>query len=144
MHDLPPENPSHRAWVGGLWEPSLAPKSHGLPRSRPRSSPSVGVAWGLYARMVSIELGIPLPVIGPAPMPEGSTPGDALRNSLDPAARAERLWFNRYWVAGHHNVPGIASSAPAVLLADIASVASRTASLVTCGRREDERTRRRA
>jgi luciferase family oxidoreductase group 1 len=70
------------------------------------------------------ELGIPLSVLDLAPVSEGSTPGDALRNSLDLAPRAERLGFNRYWVAEHHNMPGIASSAPAVLLAHIASVTS--------------------
>jgi len=60
-----------------------------------------------------------------APVPEGSTPGDALRNSLDLAPRVERLGFTRYWVAEHHNMPGIASSAPAVLLAHIGSVTSK-------------------
>ena len=90
---------------------------------------------GLYARTVSIEFGIPLSVLDPTPAPEGSTPGDKLRNSLDPDQRAERLRFNRDWVAEHHKTPGIASFPPAVLLADIASVTSRTASLVTCGRR---------
>ncbi len=57
-------------------------------------------------------------------MSEGITPGDALRNSLDLAPRVERLGFNRHWVAEHHNMPGIASSAPAVLLAHIASITS--------------------
>jgi luciferase family oxidoreductase group 1 len=78
---------------------------------------------GLYARTVS-QLGIPLSVLDLAPVSEGSAPGDALRNSLDLAQRAERLGFNRHWVAEHHNMPGIASSAPAVLLAHIASVTS--------------------
>ena len=69
-------------------------------------------------------LGVPLSVLDLAPVSEGSTPGDALRNSLDLAPRVERLGFTRYWVAEHHNMPGIASSAPAVLLAHIASVTS--------------------
>ena len=69
-------------------------------------------------------LGIPVSVLDLAPVSEGSTPGDALRNSLDLAPRVERLGFTRYWVAEHHNMPGIASSAPAVLLAHIASVTS--------------------
>ena len=73
---------------------------------------------------MSTELGIPLSVLDVAPVPEGSTPGDALRNSLDLAPRVERLGFLRHWVAEHHNMPGIASSAPAVLLAHIASVTS--------------------
>ena len=69
-------------------------------------------------------LGIPLSVLDLAPVSEGSTAGEALRNSLDLAPRVERLGFTRYWVAEHHNMPGIASSAPAVLLAHIASVTS--------------------
>ena len=73
---------------------------------------------------MSPSLGIPLSVLDLAPVSEGSTPGDALRNSLDLASRVERLGFTRYWVAEHHNMPGIASSAPAVLLAHIASVTS--------------------
>ena len=73
---------------------------------------------------MSTALGIPLSVLDVAPVPEGFTPGDALRNSLDLAPRVERLGFNRHWVAEHHNMPGIASSAPAVLLAHIASVTS--------------------
>jgi luciferase family oxidoreductase group 1 len=73
---------------------------------------------------MSTELGIPLSVLDVAPVSEGSTPGDALRNSLDLAPRVERLGFHRYWVAEHHNMPGIASSAPAVLLAHVASVTS--------------------
>ena len=79
---------------------------------------------GLYARTVNTALGIPLSVLDLAPVSEGSAPGDALRNSLDLAPRVERLGFNRHWVAEHHNMPGIASSAPAVLLAHIASVTS--------------------
>jgi luciferase family oxidoreductase group 1 len=82
------------------------------------------VVQGLYAHSVSTEFGIPLSVLDLAPVSEGSTPGDALRNSLDLAPRVELLGFNRYWVAEHHNMPGIASSAPAVLLAHIASVTS--------------------
>ena len=74
--------------------------------------------------MVSTNLGIPLSVLDVAPVSEGSTPADALRNSLDLAPMVERLGFNRHWVAEHHNMPGIASSAPAVLLAHIASVTS--------------------
>jgi luciferase family oxidoreductase group 1 len=73
---------------------------------------------------VTSELGVPLSVLDLAPVSEGSTPRDALRNSLDLAPRVERLGYNRYWVAEHHNMPGIASSAPAVLLAHVASATS--------------------
>ena len=57
-----------------------------------------------------------------APAP---TPRHALRASLDLVQEAERLGYHRYWVAEHHNMPGIASSAPAVLLAHLASVTDR-------------------
>lgn len=73
---------------------------------------------------MTASFGIPLSVLDVAPVSEGGTAGDALRNSLDLAPRVERYGFTRYWVAEHHNMPGIASSAPAVLLAHIASVTS--------------------
>jgi luciferase family oxidoreductase group 1 len=60
-----------------------------------------------------------------APVGEGSTPGAALQNSRVLVQRAEQLGFHRYWVAEHHNMPGIASSSPAVLIAELASVTSR-------------------
>ena len=69
-------------------------------------------------------LDVPLSVLDLAPVGEGSTPADALRSSLALAAEAERLGYHRYWVAEHHNMPGIASSSPAVLLAHAAGVTS--------------------
>jgi luciferase family oxidoreductase group 1 len=67
---------------------------------------------------------VPLSVLDLAPVGEGSDPAAALRASLTLAAEAERLGYRRYWVAEHHNMPGIASSAPAVLLAHAAGVTS--------------------
>jgi luciferase family oxidoreductase group 1 len=64
----------------------------------------------------------PLSVLDLAPVASGSTVADALRNSLDLARHVERLGYVRHWVAEHHNMPGIASSAPAVLIAHLASV----------------------
>ena len=55
-----------------------------------------------------------------APVPEGSTPGDALRRSLDLAQHAETWGFTRYWLAEHHNMIGIASAATAVAIGFIA------------------------
>src|SRR4051794_41293586 len=66
----------------------------------------------------------PLSVLDLAPVSTGSTPAEALRNSLDLAQQVERLGYRRHWVAEHHNMPGIASSAPAVLIAHLASVTS--------------------
>jgi luciferase family oxidoreductase group 1 len=70
------------------------------------------------------SLPVPLSVLDLAPVGEGSDPAAALRASLVLAAEAERLGYRRYWVAEHHNMPGIASSAPAVLLAHAAGVTS--------------------
>jgi luciferase family oxidoreductase group 1 len=76
-----------------------------------------------YTRSMS-SLGIPISVLDLAPVSEGSTPSVALANSLQLVQLAERLGFHRYWVAEHHNMPGIASSAPAVLLAALGAVTS--------------------
>jgi alkanesulfonate monooxygenase SsuD/methylene tetrahydromethanopterin reductase-like flavin-dependent oxidoreductase (luciferase family) len=64
---------------------------------------------------------IPISVLDLAVVGEGSSPSEALRNSVDLAQTAERLGYNRHWVAEHHNMPGIASSAPAVLAATLAA-----------------------
>ena len=63
---------------------------------------------------------VPLSVLDLAPVPEGGEVGDALRATIDLARHAERLGFRRFWVAEHHNMPGIASSAPPVLIGHIA------------------------
>ena len=63
---------------------------------------------------------VPLSVLDLAPVPDGGTAGGALRATIDLARHAERLGFRRFWVAEHHNMPGIASSAPPVLIGHIA------------------------
>lgn len=68
---------------------------------------------------------VPLSVLDLSPVPRGSTPADALRESIALAQYAEELGYRRFWVAEHHNMPGIASSAPAVLLAHIATATAR-------------------
>jgi luciferase family oxidoreductase group 1 len=64
---------------------------------------------------------IPLSILDLSPIPEGSDAGTALRNSLDLARHVEALGFGRYWMAEHHNLPGIASAATAVALAHVAA-----------------------
>ena len=64
---------------------------------------------------------IPLSVLDLAPIAEGSDAGQALRNSLDLARHVEALGYTRYWMAEHHNMPGIASAATAVALAHVAT-----------------------
>ena len=56
-----------------------------------------------------------------APVCTGKTPSDTFKNSADLAGHAERLGYKRYWLAEHHNMPGIASSATSVLIGFIAS-----------------------
>ena len=63
---------------------------------------------------------VPLSVLDLAPITEGSDAATALRNSLDLAQHAEMWRYKRYWVAEHHNMPGIASAATAVVIAHIA------------------------
>ncbi len=62
-----------------------------------------------------------LSVLDLAPVPEGSDVSQALANSLELAQRAEQLGFGRYWLAEHHNMPGIASAATSVVIAHIAA-----------------------
>ena len=52
---------------------------------------------------------------------EGSSPRIALQNTLDLARHAERWGYNRFWVAEHHNMPGIASAATAVVIGHVAA-----------------------
>src|SRR5581483_11517575 len=63
----------------------------------------------------------PLSVLDLAPIVEGATAGDALRNSLDLAQHVERLGYRRFWLAEHHNAVGIASAATAVVIAHVAA-----------------------
>ena len=60
--------------------------------------------------------------------PQGATPADALHATLDLAQAAERLGYTRYWVAEHHNMPGVASSATSVLIGYLAGDTTRSAS----------------
>ena len=62
----------------------------------------------------------PLSILDLAPITEGSDAATALRNSLDLARHAEQWGYRRFWVAEHHNMPGIASAATAVVIAHIA------------------------
>jgi luciferase family oxidoreductase group 1 len=62
----------------------------------------------------------PLSILDLAPIVEGATVPDALRNSLDLAQHAERWGYNRFWLAEHHNAVGIASAATAVVIAHVA------------------------
>src|SRR5690348_9912013 len=65
---------------------------------------------------------LPLSVLDLSPVSAGSTAAQALRNTLDLARLADGLGYRRYWVAEHHNMPSIASSAPEIMIGQIAAV----------------------
>jgi luciferase family oxidoreductase group 1 len=62
-----------------------------------------------------------LSVLDLAPITQGSDAAAALRNTLDLARHAERLGFHRYWLAEHHNMPGIASAATSIVIGHVAA-----------------------
>ena len=68
---------------------------------------------------------LPLSVLDLSPITTGTTGAQALRNSLDLARLADRLGYARYWLAEHHNLPNIASSAPDIMIGQIAAVTTR-------------------
>jgi luciferase family oxidoreductase group 1 len=68
---------------------------------------------------------VPLSVLDLSPVAAGSSGAVALRNSLDLARLADQLGCTRYWVAEHHNLPSIASSAPEIMIGQIAAVTAR-------------------
>jgi len=67
---------------------------------------------------------VPLSVLDLSPVAAGTTAGQALRQTTELARRTEELGYRRFWVAEHHNMPAIASSAPAVLIAHLAAATS--------------------
>lgn len=69
---------------------------------------------------MTIQKNIAYSVLDLAPIAEGSTPGDALRNSLDLAQHAEDFGYTRYWVAEHHNMLNVASAATSVIIGYLA------------------------
>ena len=64
---------------------------------------------------------VPLSVLDLAPIVQGGTAAQAFRNMLDLARHAEQWGYRRFWLAEHHNMPGIASAATAVLIAHVAA-----------------------
>ncbi|MEU4516567.1 LLM class flavin-dependent oxidoreductase [Nonomuraea wenchangensis] len=65
-----------------------------------------------------------LSILDLAPVVSGGTVARALRDTIDLARRAEGFGYRRYWLAEHHFAPGVASSAPAVLIALVAAATS--------------------
>ncbi|MDQ1395541.1 MAG: hypothetical protein QOG64_800 [Acidimicrobiaceae bacterium] len=67
---------------------------------------------------------VPLSVLDLVPVASGQTAADAVRNSIDLAQRAERLGYHRYWFAEHHLNPGVAGTAPAIMVGLASSATS--------------------
>ena len=67
---------------------------------------------------------VPISVLDLVPVASGSTPAQAVANSIDLARRAEALGYRRYWFAEHHLNPGVAGTAPAVMVALAAAATS--------------------
>ncbi len=68
---------------------------------------------------------IPFSILDLSPITEGSTAAESFRHTLDIAQHGERWGYNRYWMAEHHGMPGIASAATAVLIGHVAAGTSR-------------------
>ena len=66
---------------------------------------------------------IPFSILDLAPVAQGATPADALRNSLSLAQAAEKLGFLRFWLAEHHGMKGIASAATCPMTTAVAALA---------------------
>jgi len=64
---------------------------------------------------------VPLSILDLSPILQGGTAAEALQRSLDLARHAERWGYRRYWLAEHHNMPGIASAATAVAIGYVAA-----------------------
>jgi len=64
---------------------------------------------------------IPISLLDLSPIVQGGTAAEALQNTLDLARHAERWGYSRYWLAEHHNMPGIASAATAVVIGHVAA-----------------------
>lgn len=63
---------------------------------------------------------IPFSILDLCPIPKGATAAVALRNTLELAQHAEGLGYRRYWLAEHHNMPGIASAATSIVIGHVA------------------------
>ena len=68
---------------------------------------------------------MPLSVLDLSPIAAGSKDSEALKNTLDLARTVDRLGYTRYWLAEHHSIPSVASTAPEIMIGHVASVTER-------------------
>jgi luciferase family oxidoreductase group 1 len=120
---FPPLMPQASPATSGQVGPGALPPR----RAREKRPASLRVNQSSPVIMVSLErfqIMIPLSVLDLSPILEGSDAAESFRNTVDLAQHAERLRYRRYWLAEHHNMPGIASAATAVLIARVAAATS--------------------
>src|SRR5689334_23039352 len=67
---------------------------------------------------------IPYSLLDLSPIRQGGSAAESFRNSLDLARHAERWGYKRFWVAEHHNLPGVASAATSVVIGHVAAATS--------------------
>ena len=101
--------------IASSWSASI------IRRIMPAREAALRMSWSVTRS----DAMIPLSILDLSPVSAGSTAAQALRNSLDLARLADGLGFTRYWVAEHHNLPAIASSAPEIMIGQIAAVTTR-------------------
>src|SRR5690606_1172845 len=90
-----------------------------------RSGRNLRRTVGVRADMVSeSNTRVPLSVLELAPVRAGQSSRDALLAAVAVARFADSAGFRRFWVAEHHNMPGVASTSPAVLIAHVAAATS--------------------
>src|SRR5689334_22787164 len=94
-----------------------ATRSVNGPRGPGRSLLSTGPALSIAGKDRAMT---PLSILDLSPIAVGKTAREALAQTLDLARAAERLGYQRFWVAEHHNMPGIASAATAVVIGHVA------------------------
>lgn len=70
-------------------------------------------------------MNVPLSVLDLSPVGAGSSVGEALRNTLTLAKHVEGLGYQRFWLAEHHSMPGIASAAPSIMIGQVAAATER-------------------
>ena len=75
--------------------------------------------------MDTLASGLRLSVLDQSPVPAGSTPADALQNSISLARRVDALGYNRFWMSEHHAMDTLACSAPEIMLARIGAETKR-------------------
>ena len=78
---------------------------------------------------------IPFSVLDLSPITEGSDAAQSFRNTLDLAQLADSLGYSRYWLAEHHNMPGIASAATSVVIGQVLLMSAMAVTILRTARR---------